>query len=63
MGYKIAVVGATGAVGYELLTILAEGDFPADEVVALASAKSTGRESLWGGKGLVGWKRAHSHLR
>ena len=53
MGYKIAVVGATGAVGYELLTILAERDFPADEVVALASAKSKGREVSFGDKTLV----------
>ncbi len=44
MGYKIAVAGATGAVGYELLSILAEREFPADEVVALASSKSKGRE-------------------
>ena len=35
MGYKVAVVGATGAVGYELLNSLAERDFPADEVVEL----------------------------
>ena len=36
MGYKVAVVGATGNVGRELLNILAEREFPADEVVALA---------------------------
>ena len=48
MGYKIAVAGATGAVGYELLSILAERNFPADEVVALASAKSKGREVSFG---------------
>ena len=48
MGYKIAVAGATGAVGYELLSILAERDFPADEVVALASSKSKGREVSFG---------------
>ncbi len=48
MGYKIAVAGATGAVGYELLKILAERDFPADEVVALASSNSKGREVSWG---------------
>ncbi len=53
MGYKIAVVGATGAVGYELLTILAERDFPADRVVALASSRSKGREVSWGDKTLV----------
>ncbi|MFQ5959650.1 MAG: aspartate-semialdehyde dehydrogenase, partial [Alphaproteobacteria bacterium] len=38
MGYRVAVVGATGAVGRELLNMLAGRDFPADEVVALASA-------------------------
>ena len=37
MGYRVAVVGATGAVGAEILNILAERDFPADEVIALAS--------------------------
>ena len=35
MGYKVAVVGATGNVGREMLNILAERDFPADEVIAL----------------------------
>ena len=37
MGFKVAVVGATGNVGREMLDILAERRFPADEVVALAS--------------------------
>ena len=35
MGFKIAIAGATGNVGREMLNILAERDFPADEVVAL----------------------------
>ena len=48
MGYKVAVAGATGAVGYELLAVLAERGFPADEAVALASARSAGREVAWG---------------
>ena len=48
MGYRVAVVGATGAVGNEILNILAETDFPADVVVALASAKSTGKEVSYG---------------
>ena len=48
MGYKVAVVGATGAVGNELLQILAERQFPVDEVVALASEKSTGRQVSFG---------------
>jgi aspartate-semialdehyde dehydrogenase len=42
MGYRVAVVGATGNVGREMLNILAERQFPVDEVVALASARSTG---------------------
>jgi aspartate-semialdehyde dehydrogenase len=48
MGYKVAVVGATGNVGRELLQIMAERNFPADEVVALASARSVGREVSYG---------------
>lgn len=50
MGYKVAVVGATGAVGRELLRILAERDFPVDEIAALASPRSTGREVSFGDK-------------
>src|ERR1700751_5934621 len=50
MGYKVAVVGATGNVGREMLNILAERDFPADEVVALASRKSQGDEAAFGDK-------------
>src|SRR5437870_3032415 len=48
MGFKVAVVGATGNVGRELLTTLAERDFPADEVVALASTRSIGKEVSFG---------------
>ena len=48
MGYKVAVVGATGNVGRELLQTLAEREFPADEVVALASERSVGREVSFG---------------
>ncbi|MGB0717857.1 MAG: aspartate-semialdehyde dehydrogenase [Alphaproteobacteria bacterium] len=48
MGYKVAVVGATGNVGQEILSILAERDFPADSVVALASSRSKGREVSYG---------------
>ena len=48
MGYKVAVVGATGNVGRAMLEILAERNFPADEVVALASARSAGREVSFG---------------
>jgi aspartate-semialdehyde dehydrogenase len=48
MGYRVAVVGATGAVGNEILGILAETEFPADEVIALASSRSIGREVSYG---------------
>jgi aspartate-semialdehyde dehydrogenase len=48
MGYKVAVVGATGNVGRELLATLAEREFPADEVVALASERSAGKEVSFG---------------
>jgi aspartate-semialdehyde dehydrogenase len=52
MGYKVAVVGATGNVGREMLNILAERTFPADEVVALASRKSLGMEVSYGDRTL-----------
>jgi aspartate-semialdehyde dehydrogenase len=52
MGFKVAVVGATGAVGREMLEILAERAFPADEVVALASRRSQGVEVSYGEKTL-----------
>ena len=52
MGYKIAVVGATGNVGHEMLNILAERAFPVDEIVALASRKSLGTEVSFGDKTL-----------
>jgi aspartate-semialdehyde dehydrogenase len=50
MGYKVAVVGATGNVGREMLAILAERAFPADEVVAIASRRSQGTEVSFGDK-------------
>src|ERR1700733_2778062 len=52
MGFKVAIVGATGNVGREMLDILAERQFPADEVVALASARSIGTEVSFGDKTL-----------
>src|ERR1700693_1893827 len=52
MGYKVAVVGATGNVGREMLNILDERKFPADEVVALASRRSMGVEVSYGDKTL-----------
>jgi len=48
MGYRVAVVGATGNVGNEMLQILAERNFPVDEIVALASERSTGKEVSFG---------------
>jgi aspartate-semialdehyde dehydrogenase len=50
MGYRVAVVGATGAVGRELLKTLAERDFPVTEVIALASGRSAGQEVSFGEK-------------
>ena len=50
MGFKVAVVGATGNVGREILDILAERRFPADEVVALASSRSLHQEVSFGDK-------------
>ncbi|MHA1157544.1 MAG: aspartate-semialdehyde dehydrogenase [Alphaproteobacteria bacterium] len=52
MGYTVAVVGATGNVGREMLAILAERGFPADEVVALASRRSLGTEVSFGDRTL-----------
>jgi aspartate-semialdehyde dehydrogenase len=48
MGFKVAVVGATGNVGREMLQILAERAFPVSEVVALASERSLGRQVSFG---------------
>ena len=48
MGYTVAVIGATGNVGRELLTILAEREFPVEEVIAVASARSVGTEISFG---------------
>jgi aspartate-semialdehyde dehydrogenase len=52
MGFKVAVVGATGNVGREMLGILAERSFPADEVIALASRKSQGVDVSYGDRTL-----------
>lgn len=48
MGYRVAVAGATGNVGRQLLAVLAERTFPADEVIALASRDSVGKEVSFG---------------
>jgi aspartate-semialdehyde dehydrogenase len=52
MGYRIVVAGATGNVGREMLNILAERQFPVDEIAALASRKSLGTEVSFGEKTL-----------
>lgn len=52
MGYKVAIVGATGNVGREMLDILAERGFPVSEVVPLASTRSLGSEVSFGDKTL-----------
>ncbi|MCP5397571.1 MAG: aspartate-semialdehyde dehydrogenase [Sphingomonadaceae bacterium] len=51
MGYRVAVVGATGNVGREMMAILAEREFPCDEVTAVASPRSTGSEVEFGDTG------------
>jgi aspartate-semialdehyde dehydrogenase len=48
MGYRVAVVGGTGNVGREMLSILAERSFPVDEMIALASERSAGQEVSFG---------------
>ena len=50
MGYRVVVVGATGNVGREMLNILAEREFPVDEIAALASRRSLGTEISFGDK-------------
>ena len=50
MGYRVAVAGATGAVGREIIKTLAERDFPVDDIAALASARSVGQEISFGDK-------------
>lgn len=51
MGYRVVVVGATGNVGREMLNILAEREFPADEIAVVASPRSTGDEIEYGETG------------
>jgi len=59
MGYKVAVMGATGNVGAELLKILDERNFPVSDVVALASQRSVGKEVSFGDKNLKVQDLAH----
>ena len=51
-GFKVAIAGATGNVGREMLSILAERRFPVSEVVALASSRSIGKEVSFGDRTL-----------
>ena len=51
MGYRVVVAGATGNVGREMLNILAEREFPADEIAALASSRSAGETIEYGESG------------
>ena len=52
MGYRVVVAGATGSVGREMLNILAEREFPVDEIAVLASRKSLGTEVSFGDRTL-----------
>ena len=47
--YKVAILGATGAVGREMMKVLAERDFPIEELHLLASARSVGQAVHWKG--------------
>ena len=51
--YKVAILGATGAVGQEMMKILAERNFPVSELHLLASERSVGKEVAWKGKALT----------
>jgi aspartate-semialdehyde dehydrogenase len=62
MGYRVAVVGATGSVGREMLNILAEREFPCDEVAAVASPRSTGMELEFGDTGRMLKCRSIEHF-
>jgi len=53
MGLKVAIVGATGAVGTEMLRILEERSFPVDELVGLSSARSAGRTISFAGRDVM----------
>lgn len=53
MGYRVVIAGATGNVGREMLNILAERQFPVDEIAVLASRKSLGTEVTFGDKTLT----------
>jgi len=61
MSYKVAVVGATGAVGRELLKTLAERGFPVTEVVALASGRSAGQQISFGDRTVLKVRSLDAH--
>ena len=61
--YNVAVVGANGAVGEEILTILQEIDFPYAKVVAISSARSAGNTVEFNGKDLVLKELTHTILK
>jgi len=63
VGYKVAVLGATGAVGSELLTLLEERDFPVDSLRLLASARSRGKKIRFKGEDLVVEELTHGSFR
>ena len=62
MGYKVAVAGATGNVGREILNILHERNFPADEVIPLASEASIGKKEVSYGEDDVLTVQALNHF-
>ena len=51
--YKVAILGATGAVGREMMKILAERSFPVEELHLLASERSAGKKIQWQGRELT----------
>ena len=51
--YKVAILGATGAVGREMMKILAEREFPVEELHLLASERSVGQKIDWQGQELT----------
>lgn len=51
--YKVAILGATGAVGREMMKVLAERDFPAEELHLLASERSVGQVLPWKGQDIA----------
>jgi aspartate-semialdehyde dehydrogenase len=63
MGIKVAIMGATGAVGAELLQILAERKFPVDELRLLASARSTGKSLTFQGQAVKVQELTHDSFK